>query len=307
MLTILELANNFGLTYFVGSPQSLKRAITNSEIDRSGMELMGSFNYHQKDRLILLGNKEWSVIENMDPEIAYQRFKKICDSSCPGIVICQGHDCPDPLLKAATENDCPVFGTKMRTTDLLSDIVIYLSDRLALKTSLHACLLEIFSQGVLILGDSGIGKSEVSMELIKKGHQLISDDKVNISLVRDRLIGRAPDIIYGLLEVRGIGIVDVGRIFGINSLKKASRIHLAIELKPYTKNLKVDRIGMLTERIVILGQSIPKIILPVSAARSMAEIIEVAVTNFKLKETGYDSAFEFEKRLREMQERKGGK
>lgn len=307
MLTILELANNFGLTYFVGTPESLKRPITNSEIDRSGLELMGAFAYHQKDRLVLLGNKERSVIENLEPEVAYQRFKKICNRDCPGIIICQGHECPAPLLRAATENDCPVFGTRMRTSDLLSDIVLYLSDRLALKTSLHACLLEIFSQGVLIMGSSGIGKSEISMELVKKGHQLIADDKVNVSLVRDKLIGRAPDVIYGLMEVRGIGIVDVGRIFGINALKKAARIHLAIELKPYTKNLKVDRIGMMTERLTILGQSVPKILLPVSAARSMAEIIEVAVTNFKLKETGYDSAFEFEKRLREMQESKGGK
>lgn len=306
MLRILELANYFGLTNYVTSPTSLKRPVVNREIDRCGLELTGAFTYHQKDRLVLIGNKEHAVIMSLDEEEAYQRFKKICDVSCPGIIICQGKDCPASLKRAAAETDCPVFGTIMRTSDLLSDLVIYLSDRLAETTSLHACFLNIYNTGVLLMGPSGIGKSEISMELIKKGHQLIADDKVNISSVRDKLVGRAPDSIYGMMEIRGIGIVDVGHIFGINSVKKRDGVNLVIELKPFTKNLKVDRIGMTTEFLTILGTRVPKIVLPVSAARSIAELVEVAVTNFKLKESGFDSAYEFERRLREIRESRGG-
>lgn len=228
MLTILDLANEFGLIHYVTDPSSLKRLIINTEVDRCGMEVMGSFVYHRKDRLSLIGNKEMSVILSTDEEEMYQRFLKLCNPECPGIIICQGYPCPPSLIRAAQEMNCPVFGTKMRTSDLLSDIVIYLSENLAEKTSIHACLLNIFSIGVLLIGESGIGKSEISMELIKKGHRLIADDMVKISNVRDKLIGRAPESIYGLMEVRGIGIVDVARIFGINSIMEKTILTLPL-------------------------------------------------------------------------------
>lgn len=307
MLTILDLANEFGLIHYVTDPSSLKRLIINTEVDRCGMEVMGSFVYHRKDRLSLIGNKEMSVILSTDEEEMYQRFLKLCNPECPGIIICQGYPCPPSLIRAAQEMNCPVFGTKMRTSDLLSDIVIYLSENLAEKTSIHACLLNIFSIGVLLIGESGIGKSEISMELIKKGHRLIADDMVKISNVRDKLIGRAPESIYGLMEVRGIGIVDVARIFGINSIMEKDNIDFAIVLKSYEKDMVIDRLGIKTEYLNILGINIPKITLPVSAARNIASIIEVAVTNFKLKQTGFDSAFELEKRLQEVQESRKNK
>ncbi len=304
MITILELANHFGLITYVSSPTSIQRKIINDDIDRCGVELMGNFTYHNKDRLILIGNKEWSIIKDLDEENGYKIFHKLFDKGCPGMIICQGLPCSPFIKKIAEEMDFPVFGTSMRTTDLMSDIIIYLSDKLAKTTKIHACLLDIFNVGVLLIGPSGIGKSEISMDLVKKGHLLVADDMVKISLIRNHLIGRAPESISGMMEVRGIGIVDVSHIFGINSFKSADRINLAIELKPFTKNLKVDRIGMMTDYIDILGVRIPKIILPVSAARNIPEIIEVAVTNYKLKESGYDSAYEFEKRLKEIQESK---
>lgn len=304
MLTILELANHFGLSHFVSSSTSTKRVISDDDIDRCGVELMGNFTYHNKSRLLLIGNKEWSVIKDLDENKSYEIFKKLCNKECPGIIICHNRPCPPMLKKAAEEMDCPVFGTAIRTTDLMSDIIIYLSDKLAKTTTMHACLLDIFNTGVLLLGPSGIGKSEISMDLIKKGHLIVADDMVKISLIRNHLVGRAPESIEGMMEVRGIGIVDVSHIFGINSVKNRDTINLAIELKPFAKNLKVDRIGMMTDHIEILGIRIPKLILPVSAARNIPEIIEVAVTNFKLKESGYDSAYEFEKRLKEIQESK---
>lgn len=300
MLTIFEYASHFGFKTIVGTQTSLKRPIKTVEIDRPGLELTGFFDYHQKDRLILLGNKEFAFIGTMSAEEQGKVFAKLCNESVPGIIVCQGKECPPALKEKAAERDVAVFSTRQRTCDTFSDSITYLSEKLAPRTSVHACLLEVFSEGVLLMGKSGIGKSETSLELIKKGHCLVSDDKVDISLVRDKLIGRAPELILGMMEVRGIGIIDVPRMFGINSLKQSSRINFAINLVPFTDDLVVERIGMKTEHIEILGEKLPCITLPVSAARSMAEIIEAAVTNFKLKRYGYDSAYEFEKRMREL-------
>ena len=306
MLTILDYASHFGFVTFVGSSESLHRPIRTAELDRPGLELTGFFDYHQKDRLILLGNKEFAYLEKIDANKQIAVFDKLCNDRVPGIIICQGKTCPEVLKEVATKKQVAVFGTAQRTGETYSDSLTYLSEKLAPRTSLHACLLEIFSEGVLLMGKSGIGKSETSLELIKKGHCLVSDDKVDISLVRDKLIGRAPDLILGMMEVRGIGIIDVPRMFGINSLKESARINFAIKLVPFSERLQVERIGMQTEHIEILDEKVPCITLPVSAARSMAEIIEAAVTNFKLKRYGYDSAYEFEKRVRELSSKKEG-
>lgn len=300
MLTILDYANHFGFKMIVGTSEAIKREIKTVEIDRPGLELTGFFDYHQKDRLVLLGNKEFAYISTLSDEQQENVFDKLCDDCVPGIVVCQNNECPRVLKNVAERKNVAIFSSSLRTCETFSDSIIYLSEQLAPKTSIHACLMEIFSEGVLLMGKSGIGKSEVSLELIKKGHCLVSDDKVDISLVRDKLIGKAPALISGMMEVRGIGVIDITRMFGINSLKESVRIRFAINLVPFTENLKVERIGMRTEHMEILGESIPCITLPVSPARSMAEIIEAAVTNFKLKRYGYDSAYEFEKRIREL-------
>ena len=288
MLTILDYANHFGFKMIVGTSEAIKREIKTVEIDRPGLELTGFFDYHQKDRLVLLGNKEFAYIATLSDEQQENVFDKLYN------------ECPRVLKNVAERKNVAIFSSSLRTCETFSDSIIYLSEQLAPKTSIHACLMEIFSEGVLLMGKSGIGKSEVSLELIKKGHCLVSDDKVDISLVRDKLIGKAPALISGMMEVRGIGVIDITRMFGINSLKESVRIRFAINLVPFTENLKVERIGMRTEHMEILGESIPCITLPVSPARSMAEIIEAAVTNFKLKRYGYDSAYEFEKRIREL-------
>ena len=164
--------------------------------------------------------------------------------------------------------------------------------------------MEIYGIGVLILGESGIGKSEISLDLIKKGHRLIADDRVDIRDVRGKLIGTCPESIYGMMEVRGIGIIDVTRMFGINSLSKSEKISFVVNLVSFDKREPLERVGMKTDRYEILGEFVPMVKLPVSAARSMSDIIEAAVTNFKLKDYGYDTGYEFQRRLTELQEKK---
>jgi len=304
MFTSLDLANHFGFKVLSGDITALKRPVKVAELDRPGLELLGLFQFHAKNRIMLIGNKEVALIKDSDPEFIYKNCKRIANPLCPAIVVTHGNECPEPVLRACKDNNCPLFTSETDTSNLMSDIYIYLSEALAPKTALHACLLEIYGIGVLLLGESGIGKSEISLELIRKGHRLIADDRVNIAAVRGKLIGTCPESIYGMMEVRGIGIIDVARMFGINSLAKRSHIQLVISLVQFKPDEPMERVGMKTDRYEILGESIPLVKLPVSAARSMAEIIEAAVTNYKLKDYGYDTGYEFQRRLSELQEKR---
>ena len=304
MFTSLDLANHFGLKILSGDVTALKKPVQVAELDRPGLELLGLFQFHAKNRIMLIGNKEVALINDSDPDFIYKNCVRIANKECPAIIVTHNNPCPDPVLKAAKDSNCPLFTSTADTSRLMSDIYIYLSEALAPKTALHACFLEIYGIGVLLLGESGIGKSEISLELIKKGHRLIADDRVNIAAVRGKLIGTCPESIYGMMEVRGIGIIDVARMFGINSLDKRTHIKLVINLVQFRQDEPMERVGMKTDRYEILGESVPLVKLPVSAARSMAEIIEAAVTNYKLKDYGYDTGYEFQRRLSELQEKR---
>ena len=300
MVTVMGMAAHFGLKTLVGSTKALEKQITVVATDRPGIEIMGFFKDHEFARVSLIGNKEMAVIKSLPSATLYKNFKLLCDPTSPGVIICQGLACPPELYRAAKENDCPLFSSTMGTSQLSYELLDYLGYKLAPHTDLHACLLEIYGMGLLLLGESGIGKSEISLDLIKRGHRLVADDMVNISLVRGQLIGKAPDVLQGMMEVRGIGVIDVGRMFGINSLKSSTEIDCAINLVPFDKSQPMERLGVRNDHIEILGAKRPLIELPVSAARSMAQIIETAVTNIKLKEYGYDSSYEFQKRFMEL-------
>jgi HPr kinase/phosphorylase len=295
--TIDELATHFSLKKEFASPTSLKKPITVIEVDRPGLEMAGFFEYHQKSRLVLVGKKELAYLSHMTEEAAYQAFLQICANETPGIIVCHGIKCPDVVLKAAEKKDTSVFSTGMETSAFEADALNYLSEKLAPRTSIHADLLEIFGSGTLLLGSSGIGKSEVALDLLKRGQVLVADDKVDILNVRDRLEGSCPDVLYGMMEVRGIGIVNVPRMFGINAIKRKAHIKYCIELVPFNPSEAYDRLGNQEQTIKFLDKEIPYLKLPVSPGRSMAEVIEVAITNLKLKEFGYNTAEEFEKKL----------
>ena len=304
MFTSLDLANHFGFKVLNGDLQSLKRPITVAELDRPGVELLGQFQCHQKNRIMLIGHKETALIRERNEEEVYRNALSICSADCPCVIVTHGDECPAPILRAAKENNCPLFSSDADTSRLSSDMYVYLTEALAPSTAIHACLLEIFGLGVILLGESGIGKSEISLDLIKKGHRLIADDRVNIRAVRGKLIGSCPESIAGMMEVRGIGIIDVARMFGINALSKSAEISFLVDLVSFNKNEPMERVGMKTDRYEILNEYVPMVRLPVSAARSMSDIIEAAVTNFKLKDYGYDTGYEFQKRLSELQQKR---
>lgn len=303
MLQFIDVVNHFGLKYANGSPNSLKREIKRIQVDRPGLEISGFFKYHQKSKICLIGNKEIALMKTLSDEVINKNVKRIADEECPGIIFTSNNKVPEPFLNACREKDCPVYITSETTSNMMSQLILYLSEELAPRTSIHAELLKIYGKGVLILGDSGIGKSEACMALIKRGHILIADDKVNIKAVRGKLLGKAPEVLAGFMEIRGIGVINVEQMFGIHSYNDETEINYVINLIDFDKVEKIERLGITSEYYEILNRKLPIITLPVAPGRSMAELIEVAVTTLILKSQGRDSSFELEKRLTEVRDK----
>ncbi len=299
-IKILEYANHFGLIWINGDREAMEREITERGINRPGLELAGFFDYAISKRLIFIGNKEASYIKKMKDKDIIKSMNFLMTEQCPGIIFCRGNECHPLILELAKEKNFPLFITNRSTSELMINSLTYLEEVLAPQTSIHGTLIEVFARGVVIIGESGIGKSETALELVKKGHRLVSDDRVDISYVRGKLIGKAPDLLTNMMEVRGIGIIDISKMFGINTILDTHEIDLIIKLVPLKTDVEMDRLGNNNDYYDILGQKIPLITIPVSGARSVGDIIEVAVTNYKLKQTGYNSTYEFEERLNEL-------
>ena len=300
VVTIQNLANHFGLVWLNGDRNAMNKQITEIASNRPGLELACFFGYPRSRRLILIGNKETAFINQMSEENLRLAFDFLFVEQCPGCIICSNNDCHPEVLKIAKEKNFPVFKSNRRTNDISIDIMNYLSDELAPQTSIHGTLLDIFSTGVIITGESGIGKSETALELVKKGHHLVSDDRVDISFVRNKLIGKAPELLHYMIEVRGFGIIDVSKKYGINAIADQMPIDLVIKLVKMNSVEDLERLGTTASSFDILNQKVTMITIPVSGARSICDIIEVAVTNYKSKKTGYDSTYEFEERLNEL-------
>jgi HPr kinase/phosphorylase len=299
-ISIFEYANHFGLIWANGDKEAMKRQINSKIINRPGIELTGFFDYKISSRLLLLGNKECRYLKTLSDEQITTSMNYLMTPECPGMIIAHNNEINPTILKIAKEKNFPLFTTNKVTSDLLTDSVTYLDEKLSPSTSIHGTLVEVFSMGVVLMGESGIGKSETALELLKKGHHLISDDRVDVTLTRGELIGRAPDLLVNMMEVRGIGIIDVSKMFGVNAVVDLKKIDLFIKLVPLDGTMEIERLGGTTKYYEILGQNVPIITIPVTGARSVGDIIEVAVTNFKLKKSGYDSTYEFEERLNEL-------
>ena len=306
-ITVQEYAQHFGLVVLSGYQSLSKRKIEHLQINRPGFELTGFFKATNKKYLVILGHREIEYISQAPKKKLLEASDFLTNEECPAIIITWNGECPSELLEIAKKKDFPILTTGMSTSTLFVSSFTYLQEKLAPSTSIHATLVEIYSTGVLILGESGIGKSETTLELIKKGHKLVSDDRVNISYIKNELYGEAPELLNGVMEVRGVGIIDVKKLFGINSLVKKIKVSYAINLVPFNPEKSFDRLGNDMQYYQVLGMNIPMINLPVNGARSVAEIIEVAISNLKLKEDGFDSTFEFENRMNELLRKKAEK
>lgn len=296
---VKNIVKDFGMIQITGDERSLMREVSLSDINRCGLELTGYFANTQFLRVVLLGDKEVGYISRkMDPATMDEVFDKITDDVTPCIVIAKDHECPEKLKDIAMRKNFPILSTNIETTRVMTELVTYLDEKLADTVSLHGVLMSVYGKGVLLTGESGTGKSEIALELVKRGHQLVADDRVDVKRIHRNLVGTAPQILSGMLEIRGIGIIDVTKMFGANSVLDKHEVDFVIHMEKWNDQKEYARAGIeADETYNILDIEVPKITLPVKEGRSMGVIIESAVTNFSLKEMGYDSSKAFDERI----------
>ncbi|AQX53254.1 HPr kinase/phosphorylase [Bacillus sp. VT 712] len=295
-----DLIEKFNLELISGE-EGIDRPIATSDISRPGIEMAGYFTYYPAERIQLLGKTELSFFERLDDEEKKVRMEKMCTDITPAIIISRDMSVPKELIEASEREAVPVLRSPSKTTRLSSHLTNFLESRLAPSTALHGVLVDIYGIGVLIMGKSGVGKSETALELVKRGHRLVADDCVEIRQEdQDTLVGNAPGLIEHLLEIRGLGIINVMTLFGAGSVRSYKRISLVIQLETWDQNKHYDRLGLEEDKMKIIDTDVTKITLPVRPGRNLAVIIEVAAMNFRLKRMGINAAEQFSNRLTDV-------
>ena len=272
--------------------------ISTPEVNRPGLALAGFYEIFENERIQLIGKAETHYLQSLEPSTKRLMLQKFVDAKPVAIIYTTDIPADDVVIERARLRQVPVLRTKVKTSPMMAALIASLNTYLAPRITRHGGLVEVYGEGMLLLGDSGIGKSETAIELVKRGHRLIADDAVEIKRVSDRtLLGSAPEIIRHYIELRGIGIVDVRRLFGIGAVKDTERIDMVIQLENWVEGKMYDRMGMDEERITILGIEVPSITIPVRPGRNLAIILEIAAMNNRQKKMGYNTAEEFNKKL----------
>ena len=272
--------------------------IITPEVNRPGLALAGFYEIFEQDRIQLIGKAETHYLQSLEPSTKRVMLQKFVDAKPVAILYTTGLPVDDAVIERARKQQVPVLRTNIKTSPIMASLIASLNNHLAPRITRHGGLVEVYGEGMLLLGDSGIGKSETAIELVKRGHRLIADDAVEIKRVSDKtLVGSAPEIIRHYIELRGIGIVDVRRLFGISSVKNTERIDLVIQLENWVEGKMYDRMGMDEEKVNILGIEVPSITVPVRPGRNLAIILEIAAMNNRQKKMGYNTAEEFNKKL----------
>lgn len=272
--------------------------ITQTDINRPALQLAGFFDYFDHHRIQIIGQVEYTYMEKQGEEKSMAMMEKIMSYKVPGIVFCRDLPVTDELLAMAVKHQIPIMKTAVDTSSFSSEVTRWLKVELAPRISIHGVLVDIYGEGVLITGESGIGKSEVALELIHRGHRLVSDDVVEIKKVSDAtLIGSAPDITRHFIELRGIGIIDAKTLFGVESVKNTQAIDLVIKLEEWNKDQEYDRMGLEENYIEYLGNKVVCHSIPIRPGRNVAIICESAAVNYRQKKMGYNAARELYNRV----------
>jgi len=274
-----------------------------ADVNRPGLQIAGFFDYFDNNRIQILGKVELTYLSQFPYEKRYSLLKPLFSKKVPAIIITRAMQAGPEMIELAKEYDVTLLRTEQSTSSLMSALIRYLNVQIAPRITRHGVLVEVYGEGILIMGESGVGKSETAIELLKRGHRLVADDAVEIKRVSDKtLVGSSPAIIRHFVELRGIGIIDVKEIFGIGAVKDTESIDLIIHLEPWVEGKQYDRLGMVDEYTNVMGINIPSLTIPVKLGRNLAVIIEVAAMNNRQKRMGYNAAVELNNRLmREMQ------
>ncbi|MDP4088418.1 MAG: HPr(Ser) kinase/phosphatase [Bacillota bacterium] len=269
------------------------KQITVSDFNRPGLQFSGFYNYFANERIQIIGMAEWSFLEAMQPEIRKKRLKKFFSFETPCTIITRGLEPQPEIMEYASKNNRWVLRADMTSTKFISKLTSYLSDKLAPETRMHGVLVDVYGIGILITGESGIGKSETALELIKRGHRLVADDAVDIKEIEGTLVGYSPMITSGMMEVRGMGIIDVPSLYGLSSVLYSKTVELIICLEQWKADENYDRLGIDKQYLNILNVPVRKIVVPIRPGRNVAVIIEAAAVNFRYhlmsKETPIDT------------------
>lgn len=272
--------------------------IDTADLNRPGLQITGFFDYFDPSRIQVFGMVENTYLAGLSSEVRYNSLKRLFEKQISAVILTRNSNASTEMLKLAEEFETPVLRTSQPTSSFTSSLNAYLNVELAPRITRHGVLVEVYGQGVLILGESGVGKSETAVELIKRGHRLVADDAVEIKKVSSKsLIGVSPDIIRHFIEIRGIGIVDVKNIFGMGAVKESEKIDMIIHLEAWEKGKQYDRLGLVDEYTNILGLDIPSLTIPVKPGRNLAVIFEVAAMNNRQKRMGYNAAEELNRRI----------
>ncbi|GFR38448.1 HPr kinase/phosphorylase [Insulibacter thermoxylanivorax] len=296
-LRVQKLVNRMNLDVLAGE-NGLHRIIQVADLHRPGMEIAGYFDYYPRERVQIMGKTELTFIQTLPSEVRQERIARMLADETPCFIISRGMEAPDELLRMAEEAAIPVLRSPLTTTILASRLTNFLENELAPTTTIHGVLVDVYGVGVLITGNSGIGKSETALELVKRGHRLVADDAVEIRQTADfQLYGSAPDLIKHLLEIRGIGIINVMTLFGAGAVRNVKKISIVMALENWQQDKQYDRIGLDEEKTQIIDTEVPLLTIPVRPGRNIAVIIEVAAMNYRLKAMGYNAAQQFTNKL----------
>lgn len=295
-----KLVRDLNLEILYGANNIEEVKINGSDINRPGLPLAGYFDKFAYERLQIIGNVEWHYCNNLEEDVRYERFEKIFAYPFPAIVISRDLPVFPEMLQLATKYNRTILRTELPTTKFINALINHLDYVLAPEATVHGVLIEVYGMGILLMGKSGVGKSETALELIKRGHRLVADDAVEIKRVEEGLRGEAPDLIRHFMEIRGIGILDIERLYGVGAVKKNEFIDLVMEFEFWDESKEYDRIGLDEDFMELLGIKIPKLIIPVRPGRNLAMIVEVAARNTRQKKLGYNAAVELNNKIKEQ-------
>ena len=292
---IVEKMNLKNLTPDVGLAD---KYVEVPDINRPALQLTGFFDHFDAERVQIIGYVEYTFLEQMDEATKIKVYETLLAYKIPCIIFCRALKPDQELLEKAQELDVPIFSTEMKTSAFTAELIRWLNVQLAPCISIHGVLVDVYGVGVMIMGESGIGKSEAALELVRRGHRLVSDDVVEIRKVSDdTLVGTAPDVTKHFIELRGIGIVDVKMLYGVQSVRETQNIELVITLEDWDREKKYDRLGMEEQYTEFLGNKVACHQLPIRPGRNLSIIVETAAINYRQKKMGYNAAEELYKRV----------
>lgn len=272
--------------------------VTQSDINRPGLQLTGFYDHFPTDRVQVIGFVEYTYLEKLEVEERKKVYEQMLSTKIPCMIYCRDLEPDKELLEAAVKHGVPILNTAKTTSSFMAEIIRWLNVELAPCISIHGVLVDVYGEGVLIMGESGIGKSEAALELIKRGHRLVSDDVVEIHRVSEAsLVGTAPDITRHFIELRGIGIVDVKTLFGVQSVKETGNIDMVIKLEDWSRDKEYDRLGLEEQFTEFLGNKVVCHSIPIRPGRNLAVIVESAAVNHRQKKMGYNAAQELYNRV----------